>query len=204
MAYRSEVKIVAGKNAAKELRKVNKKYDYFTETKGDNGEWLFECNWIKWYEDEEDVAAYMDVVNKYMGMEGADNGINFMRIGEDSEDVEKCSNYSTVASLYSGIVVDSFAKKEPKKHTTGRKSKAVAEIEAKLGELNELLAKHNKQIIAIDDLDGLSVGDVLIVPDNVIVTDDDDTGLIDKSQFPCYHAPRIDCMASDCSLKYKE
>ena len=114
MGYRSDVKIVAGKNAAKELREVNKKYEYLTETEGENGEWLFECDWIKWYDDEEDIAAYMDVVNKYMGMEGEDNGIDFMRLGEDSEDVEKYSNYSTVASLCSGIVVDSFTKKEPK------------------------------------------------------------------------------------------
>jgi len=86
----------------------------------------------------------------------------------------------------------------------GRKSKAVAEIEAKLAELNELLGKHNKKLVVIDDLDGLSVGDVLIVPDNVIVTDDDDSDLIDQSRFPYCYVPRIDCMTSDCALKYKK
>lgn len=117
MGYRSTVKIIAGKNAAAELIEVNKKHDYFTVTPGSNDETLFEADWIKWIEDEDDIAEYVQVINKYLdlGSDERDDGIDFYRLGEDSEDVEHRSTYSTYATLDMEIVVSNFEKQpEPK------------------------------------------------------------------------------------------
>ena len=112
MGYRSTVKIIAGKNAAIELLEVNKKHEYFTVTPGSNDETLFEADWIKWNEDEDDIAEYVEVIDKYLDL-GSDeraDGIDFYRLGEDSEDVEHRSTYSTYASLDMEIVVSNFEK----------------------------------------------------------------------------------------------
>ena len=97
MGYRSEVKIIAGKNAAAELLKVNKKHELFIVTPGEHDETLFEADWLKWYEEEEDVAEYVAVIDKYLGLSSNDpaDGIDFYRLGEDSEDVDHQSTYST-------------------------------------------------------------------------------------------------------------
>jgi len=110
MGYRSTVKIIAGKNAAAELIEVNKKHEYFTVTPGSNDETLFEADWLKWYEEDDDIAEYAKVINKYLDMGSDDraNGIDFYRIGEDSEDVEHNSTYSTYATLDLGITVSNF------------------------------------------------------------------------------------------------
>lgn len=122
MGYRSEVKIIAGKNAAAELLEVNKKHEYFTVTPGERDETLFEADWIKWYEDEEDIAEYVAVIDKYLGMMSKDreNGIDFYRIGEDSSDVDHQSTYSTYATLDQAIVATGFTPKTeaPKKQKT--------------------------------------------------------------------------------------
>ena len=124
MGYRSEVKIIAQANAAKALREVNKKWGYLTETEGTNGEWLFECDWIKWYEEDEDIAAYMAVIEAFADKTGEGNGIDYMRLGEDSTDVEHLSNYTTTATLCSGIVVDGFTPKpKPPKPATPKVGK---------------------------------------------------------------------------------
>lgn len=116
MGYRSTIKIIAGKNAAKELIEVNKKHEYFTVTPGNRDETLFEADWIKWNEDEDDIAEYVEVINKYLelGSNERADGIDFYRLGEDSEDVEHNSTYSTYASLDMTITVTGFEPKQPK------------------------------------------------------------------------------------------
>lgn len=135
MGYRSTVKIIAGKNAAAELIEVNKKHKYFAVTPGSHEETLFEADWIKWYEEEDDIAEYVAIIDKYLNMvnddesdddydetentvetgNSGDNGIDFYRIGEDSEDVEHRSTYSTHATLDLGITVSDFEPQpEPK------------------------------------------------------------------------------------------
>ena len=119
MGYRSDIKIIAGKKAAAEFRKVNKKYDLFTETEGENGEWLFEADYLKWYEDDADypdVAAYMEVVDKYVddfkaGKNGG--GMVYVRSGETDDDFEWRSNDGTTGSLYRTIAVEGFTPKPP-------------------------------------------------------------------------------------------
>lgn len=112
MGYRSTVKIIAGKNAAAELIEVNKKHEYFTVTPGSHDETLFEADWIKWYDEDEDIAEYVAVIDKYLDLGSDDraDGIDFYRLGEDSEDVEHRSTYSTYATLDMEIVVSNFEK----------------------------------------------------------------------------------------------
>jgi hypothetical protein len=129
MGYRSEVKIIAGKNAAAELLKVNKKHELFIVTPGEHDETLFEADWLKWYEEEEDVAEYVAVIDKYIGKSSADpadgdpaDGIDFYRIGEDSSDVDHQSTYSTYATLDLAIVANGFVPKpKPTKKSTKKK-----------------------------------------------------------------------------------
>lgn len=122
MGYRSEVKIIAGKNAAAELLKVNKKHELFIVTPGEHDETLFEADWLKWYEEEEDVAEYVAVIDKYLGSSSNDpaDGIDFYRIGEDSSDVDHQSTYSTYATLDIAIVANGFT---PKPKTTKKSTK---------------------------------------------------------------------------------
>ena len=86
MGYRSDIKIIAGKNAAKELLRVNNKYNLLTFTEGENDLWLFEADYVKWYEDDPDnfpdVAAVMKVVEKYRTKSGKENGICAGRAGK--------------------------------------------------------------------------------------------------------------------------
>lgn len=125
MGYRSEVKIIAGKNAAKELLAVNKKHQYFTVTPGKNDETLFEADYIKWYEYEDDIKEYADVIDKYLGLGSRkpEDGIDFIRTGEDLDDVDHNSTYSTHATLSTGIVVEGFTPKPTKKPTKKKATK---------------------------------------------------------------------------------
>ena len=114
MGYRSDVKIIAGKNAAKELLEVNAKYSLMTFTEGENDEWLFEADYLKWYDDYEEVQAYMDVVNKYAALDGKDDGICFLRQGEDDSDAEYISNGVCDGYVSTGIDVNGFTPNSPK------------------------------------------------------------------------------------------
>lgn len=114
MGYRSDVKIIAGKNAAKELLKVNAKHSLMTVTEGENNEWLFEAEYLKWYDEYEDVQAYMAVVNKYAELNGKDDGICFLRQGEDDSDTEYISNGVCDGYVTTGIEVEGFTPKSPK------------------------------------------------------------------------------------------
>ena len=117
MGYRSDIKILAGKNPAKELHEINEKYELFTETPGKDGITLFVGESLKWYEGEdgfEDVDAVMAVVDKYEDtLTGkAEDGIDYYRLGEDSEDIDHRSNYTLPASLEVGINVVGFTPEE--------------------------------------------------------------------------------------------
>lgn len=114
MGYRSNIKILAGEAAAKALIKVNKKHDLFQFTEGENGEYLFEADGLKWYEEYPDVAAFMKVVNKYLDKkDGHENGIQFLRDGEDYDDTESMSNGLLHGYLTTSIVAEDFTPKKP-------------------------------------------------------------------------------------------
>jgi hypothetical protein len=118
MGYRSEVKILAGKNPAKELHEINEKYHIFdSETPGKGGITLFTCDWVKWYEDDDmfpEVDAVMEVIDKYEDIHTGtrEDGIDYYRIGEDSEDIDHRSNYTLTASLEVGINIVGFTTEE--------------------------------------------------------------------------------------------
>lgn len=114
MGYRSNVKILAGEAAAKALIKLNKKHDVFEVTEGENGEYLFVGEYLKWYEDYPDVAAFMKVVNKYLDKkDGHENGIQFLRDGEEDSDTENMSNGLLNGYLTTSIVAEGFTPKQP-------------------------------------------------------------------------------------------
>lgn len=117
MGYRSDIKILAGKNPAKELHEINEKYELLTETPGKDGITLFVGECLKWYEGEggyEDVDAVMAVVEKYEDSRtgNSEDGIDYYRLGEDSEDIDHRSNYTLPASLEVGINVVGFTPEE--------------------------------------------------------------------------------------------
>ena len=103
MGYRSDIKIICGKKAAADFRKVNKKYNYFKEIRGQSNEWLFYSYAIKWYEGEKEIDEYLGVIKKYAEMTddkvSHENGLNFLRTGEELDDVERLSNYATLSGL---------------------------------------------------------------------------------------------------------
>jgi hypothetical protein len=113
MGYRSDIKILAGKNPAKELHEINVKHQIFTETPGKGGVTLFVGEWLKWYEDDDlfpEVDAVMEVVDKYEDIQtgNREDGIDYYRLGEDSEDIDHRSNYTLTESLEVGINVVGF------------------------------------------------------------------------------------------------
>jgi hypothetical protein len=114
MGYRSNIKILAGEAAAKALTKLNKKHDVFTLTEGEGGEFLFEADYIKWYEEYPEVAAFMKVVNKFLAKTtGHENGIHFLRDGEEDDDVENMSNGLLNGYLTTSVVAEDFTPKKP-------------------------------------------------------------------------------------------
>jgi hypothetical protein len=136
MGYRSEVKIVAGKKAAAEIRAVIKKYDSPLTEVGTNkrGDTLFACDWVKWYEDDTDfpeVSAVMDVVNKYMSLPASesskDTGIEYCRVGEDYGDNDYQANgdgYGYLSVAVKCYEEEGFKPKpKPKAKAKGKKAK---------------------------------------------------------------------------------
>lgn len=134
MGYRSEVKIVAGKTAAKAIKRVLKKFNLTPDKSGvnENGETLFEWDWIKWNDDEfPEVAAVMVVVDKYISIDPfkitVDTGMEYCRAGEDTTDTEYRSNGGGGGYLSIGVCVSedaSFKPELPKPKPTKVKAKA--------------------------------------------------------------------------------
>ena len=132
MGYRSEVKIVAGRKAADEIRKIMSEQSTQLEEIGtnDKGETLFVADWAKWYENDDefpDVNDIMTVVDKYVyeiprhqvNPLHIDQGMEYCRVGEDDSDTDYRSNGAGGGYLSIGIKVhdeDSFkaADDEPK------------------------------------------------------------------------------------------
>lgn len=114
MGYTSNIKILAGEAAAKDLIKLNKKHDVFEFTEGENGEYLFAGEYLKWYEDYPEVKAFMKVVDKYLAKSsGHENGIQFLRDGEDDDDVENMSNGLLHGYLTTNVIAEHFTPKKP-------------------------------------------------------------------------------------------
>ena len=114
MGYRSDIKILAGETAAKELIKLNKKHDVFEVTEGEGGEYLFTAEYLKWYEEYPEVAAFTKVIDKYLAKtDGHENGIHFLRDGEDDEDLENLSNGLLSSYLTTSVVAEGFTPKKP-------------------------------------------------------------------------------------------
>lgn len=119
MGYRSEVKIVAGRKAADEIRTIIAEHDGpLTEIgTNDKGETLFAAVWAKWYEDDDDfpdVDAIMTVVDKYVyeiprqqvNELHVDQGMEYCRVGESDNDTDWRSNGAGGGYLSVGIKVD--------------------------------------------------------------------------------------------------
>jgi len=119
MGYRSEVKIVAGRKAADEIRTIlAEHYSGLSEIGTNNqGETLFAADWVKWYEDYADefpdVNAIMAVVDKYVyeiprnqgNKLHIDQGMEYCRVGEDDSDTDYRSNGVGGGYLSVGIKV---------------------------------------------------------------------------------------------------
>lgn len=117
MGYRSEVKLVAGKKPAEEIRLVLKKFDGSPLTEvGTNkrGDTLFVADWVKWYEDDPetfpDVAAVMEVIDKYNSLPASESspatGIEYCRVGEEDSDTEYRANGDGYGYLSVGVKCD--------------------------------------------------------------------------------------------------
>lgn len=144
MGYRSEVKIVAGKTAAKAIKRVIKKFN-MTPDKirvNEKGETLIEWDWLKWYEDDPDefpeVSAIMAVVDKYISLDPfkitVDTGMEYCRAGEDTTDTEYRSNGGGGGYLSIGICVGdeaSFKPEPPKPTKVNAKAKTIKPSTAK-------------------------------------------------------------------------
>lgn len=114
MGYRSNIKILAGEAVAKELIKLNTKHDVFEFTEGENGEYLFVGEYLKWYDDYPEVKAFMKVVNKYLAKSsGHENGVQFLRDGEEDDDTENMSNGLLHGYLTTSIIAENFTPKKP-------------------------------------------------------------------------------------------
>lgn len=118
MGYRSDVKIVAGRKAADEIRKIIAEHDGpLTEIgTNDKGETLFAADWAKWYEDDDDfpdVDAIMTVVDKYVyeiprqqvNELHVDQGMEYCRVGESDNDTDWRSNGAGGGYLSVGLKV---------------------------------------------------------------------------------------------------
>ncbi len=95
MGYRSDVAVKCEEKAYELFKKaiadggcepdeIFKEGDYF----------IIHWEWTKWYEDEDDVYAIMDVIYQ-LDVNFSDTpgfGYKYIRIGEDSEDVESSTN----------------------------------------------------------------------------------------------------------------
>lgn len=129
MGYHSEVKIVAGRKAADEIRTVLAEHnDTGLEEIGTNakGETLFVADWVKWYEDDAeaypDVDAIMTVVDKYVyelprkqsKKLSVDQGMEYCRVGESDDDTDWRSNGAGGGYLSVGIKVHDEASFKPK------------------------------------------------------------------------------------------
>jgi hypothetical protein len=116
MSYYSTVKIVAGKNPANEIRDVLKNHKHQLSEVGTNerGDTLFEAVGAKWYEDDPqefpDVSEVMAVVDKYISMYGdevnTDNGMEYARVGDETDDVEYRNNGGGYGYLTIDVVCD--------------------------------------------------------------------------------------------------
>jgi hypothetical protein len=121
MGYYSEVKIVAGRKAADEIRTILAQHDSSLEEIGTNakGETLFVADWAKWYEDDDgypDVKAVMEVVDKYVYARDTppvDQGMEYCRVGESDDDTEWRSNGAGGGYLFIGIKVHDEASFKP-------------------------------------------------------------------------------------------
>ena len=95
MSKHYDFKAIAGKNPARELRELSRKLgDCLTETPGANGETLFDGF------DLADCGAFEEVARRYAGRTGKDDGIHYIRKGEEPEDgIVELTNGLTEAML---------------------------------------------------------------------------------------------------------
>lgn len=89
MGYRSNVKIAArkGSQAQLEMDRLNAKHRMFEtseHTSGGTELVVYSNDWIKWYEDYDDVSEFDDLLSN----EDYESDIEFLRIGEDLADID--------------------------------------------------------------------------------------------------------------------
>ena len=94
MGYRSEVVVRFTDNATKVVKKF---YELDKQIKGlidDSDNWgdfdhigCIHWDWIKWYDDDEGIIAFTDMLNQL-----GDKGYGMIRIGDELDDIEYCGN----------------------------------------------------------------------------------------------------------------
>ena len=92
MGYYSDVKVICGNKAYEELKQVWEKVHLTPNRVTSDGKssWLIEWDYVKWYPNFEDVNAIEKTVNRIAYDES--DGIYFVRVGEDINDVEYFGN----------------------------------------------------------------------------------------------------------------
>ena len=96
MGYRSEVAIKCEEKAFEMLRETYKRVDLVPDKVYKDGDcFILYWDWIKWYEDYDDISAIEEVMSKLDRLNDTTGyGYRFMRLGENDDDVEiRQNNY---------------------------------------------------------------------------------------------------------------
>tara|TARA_B100001758_G_C18318764_1_gene562051 strand:- start:673 stop:999 length:327 start_codon:yes stop_codon:yes gene_type:complete len=94
MGYRSEVVVKFSDNAVKVVKKfyeLDKQIKELIDDSEDSHRWeliqAIHWDWIKWYDDDEGIIAFTDMLNQL-----GDKGYGMIRIGDEMEDIEYYGN----------------------------------------------------------------------------------------------------------------
>ena len=89
MGYRSEVVVKFSDNAVKVVKKfyeLDKQIKELIDDSENSTGWeqiqALHWDWIKWYDDDEDIMAFMDMLDQL-----GDENYGMIRLGEESDDV---------------------------------------------------------------------------------------------------------------------
>ena len=90
MGYRSEVVVKFSDNAAKVVKKfyeLDKQIKQLIDDSENSIGWeqiqALHWNWIKWYDDDEDIMAFIDMLDQI-----GDENFGMIRLGEEDDDTE--------------------------------------------------------------------------------------------------------------------
>ena len=90
MGYRSEVVVKFSDNAVKVVKKfyeLDKQIKQLIDDSENSTGWeqiqALHWNWIKWYDDDEDIMAFIDMLDQI-----GDENFGMIRLGEENDDME--------------------------------------------------------------------------------------------------------------------